>query len=159
MITSFNIFEARLEDLLVLKTDNDMFDKFINKDFNNDVKLLKYVYIKTYNKKLYIDWFDVKKHSFIQRIKERTPFKSVSEFNNYFKYLINYLFNNKFNEFENKSHYKNLRSTFCIYSKEYNFYIPISYKYNNLFEDDAKFFIKSISLTTCNKQSKFYINI
>ena len=160
MITNFKIFEASIEDILILKGDNKgIFKDYLNREYEDDVTLIKVVHIKEYNKDIKIRWFNTKKHDFIQKIQDRTSFKKTSEFNDYFSNALNILFGEKFNELENKTKFKDSLTTFCLFSKEYRFYLPIEFTYNNLFTDDASMYVKSISITTCNKSSKFYINI
>jgi len=158
MITNFELFiEARIEDMGIFKGGE--FKKYINRQFVNDESLLTNIDIEIHNlnKNLLIKWYDNDLHIFIERIKDRTSFKTTSEFNDFFKNIIQKLFKEKFHILERKTRYKTRTTNFCIYSKEYGFYIPISFIYDKLADDNGYFLIKTISLTTCKKG--FYINI
>lgn len=93
--------EARLSDILNLKVKNDsdisnLMKKDVEKDFDIDRKLLKYVTLssRVSNKKVRfkIDYNDSAQHSLIKRIRERTSFKSVEEFNSMLKMAIDQVF-------------------------------------------------------------------
>jgi len=92
------IDEARLSDILrVTGNKNDLhnyIEKEISKDFEIDRELPTQLTLKKrYNNrdkiKVYFNWYDTLEHSLKRRIKERTNFKSVSEFSDVLKDAIN----------------------------------------------------------------------
>ena len=96
------IEEARLSDLLRVTGDKDKTDlhsyieKEKSKEFEIDRELPTQLTLKKrYNNrdkiKVYFKWYDNSKHDLKKRIKERTNFKSISEFTEVFKNAINYI--------------------------------------------------------------------
>lgn len=130
---------AKFRDVLV--TDDKKLLKKINKKFKDDSRIIFDVFLKNYNKHLILRWNDIKSHSMLERIKERTAFKSVSEFNSFIDKTFNDLFNNHFYEIDETARYG-------IHPIENNFYILIDIDYKNMFSEYAHFFIPTITLTT-----------
>jgi len=91
--------EARLSDLLrVTGSKNDLhayIEKEKSKDFEIDRELPTQLTLKKrYNNKkikVYFNWFDNSKHDLKKRIKERTNFKTITEFAKVFNRGINYI--------------------------------------------------------------------
>jgi hypothetical protein len=129
MITSYKLFlEARLADLLKVKGEGDLakeLTKIKDADFDLSRKLVRFITLKkrVNNKKIQFEilWNDTAKHNLVNRIKERTSFNSVEEFNEYFKSEFNKIFPNMVG--------KELPSTgrYSLYSKEYNFTIIMDF--------------------------------
>ena len=129
MITSYKLFlEARLADLLKVKGEGDLakeLTKIKDADFDLSRKLVRFITLKkrVNNKKIQFEilWNDTAKHNLVNRIKERTSFNSVEEFNEYFKSEFNKIFPNMVG--------KELHSTgrYSLYSKEYNFTIIMDF--------------------------------
>ena len=129
MITSYKLFlEARLADLLKIKGEGDLakeLTKIKDADFDLSRKLVRFITLKkrVNNKKIQFEilWNDTAKHNLVNRIKERTSFNSVEEFNEYFKSEFNKIFPNMVG--------KELPSTgrYSLYSKEYNFTIIMDF--------------------------------
>lgn len=98
MITTFKIFETKLRDLItdtknLNKKGEDsiekkIIDKQLNKEFVNNAKLIKEIYLKDFDKILKFKYNNNVNHDLIKRIKERTHLKSVSEFNDFFSKVI-----------------------------------------------------------------------
>lgn len=93
------IEEARLSDLIRVSGDKNELHKYIekekSKEFEIDRELPTQLTLrKRYNNKkikVYFKWFDNSKHDLKKRIKERTSFKTISEFTEIFKNSINYI--------------------------------------------------------------------
>lgn len=96
--------EARLSDLLRVTGDKSDLHKYIekekSKEFEVDRELpvqltLKKRYHDNKKIKVYFKWYDNSKHDLKKRIKERTNFKTISEFVEVFKDVINYILPDK----------------------------------------------------------------
>lgn len=91
--------EARLADLLRVTGDkNDLhayIEKEKSKEFEVDRELPTQLTLKKrYNNKkikVYFNWYDTSKHDLKKRIKERTSFKTITEFTEVFKDAFNYI--------------------------------------------------------------------
>jgi len=91
--------EARLSDLLRVTGDkNDLhtyIEKEKSKEFEIDRELPTQLTLKKrYNNKkikVYFNWFDNSKHDLKKRIKERTNFRTITEFAEEFNKSINYI--------------------------------------------------------------------
>ena len=91
------IEEARLSDLLRVSGDQNELHKYIekekSKEFEIDRDLPTQLTLKRRfnNKKIkvHFNWYDNSKHDLKRRIKERTSFKSITEFTYVFKDVIN----------------------------------------------------------------------
>ena len=91
--------EARLSDLLRITGDkNDLhtyIEKEKSKEFEIDRELPTQLTLKKryQNKKIkiYFNWYDTSKHDLKKRIKERTSFKTITEFTEVFNNVFNYL--------------------------------------------------------------------
>ena len=129
IIKKYKLFlEARLADLLNIKGDSDLakeMSKIKDAEFDITKKLVRFVTLKkrVNNKKIQfeISWNDTAKHNLVKRIKERTSFGSVEDFNQYFKGE----FNNIFPEMVGKELISSGR--YSLYSKEYNFSIIMDF--------------------------------
>jgi hypothetical protein len=129
LITKYKLFlEARLADLLKIKGEGDLakeLNKIKDADFDLSRKLVRFITLKkrVNNKKIQFEilWNDTAKHNLVNRIKERTSFNSVEEFNEYFKSEFNKIFPDMVG--------KELPSTgrYSLYSKEYNFTIIMDF--------------------------------
>jgi hypothetical protein len=94
-------------------------------EFDLNKKLVKLITLKkrVNNKKIQfqINWNDSATHNLVKRIKERTSFGSVEDFNQYFKGE----FNRIFPDMVGKEIYVSGR--YSLYSKEYNFSMIINF--------------------------------
>lgn len=126
---SYKLFiEARLSDILKIKGEGNLakeLSKIKDAEFDLSKKLVRFITLKkrVNNKKIQFEilWNDSAKHNLIKRIKERTSFNSVEEFNNYFKGEFNKIFPDMIG--------KELFSTgkYSLYSTEYNFTIIMDF--------------------------------
>jgi hypothetical protein len=129
IITKFYLFcEARLADVLNIKGSGDLVKQMTDikdAEFDLSKKLVKFITPKkrVNNKKIQfeINWNDSATHNLTNRIKERTSFGSVEDFNQYFKDE----FNKIFPDMVGKEIYVSGR--YSLYSKEYNFSIIIRF--------------------------------
>jgi len=129
IITKFDLFcEARLADVLNIKGSGDLvkqMTKIKDAEFDLNKKLVKLITLKkrVNNKKIQfqINWNDSATHNLVKRIKERTSFGSVEDFNQYFKGE----FNRIFPDMVGKEIYVSGR--YSLYSKEYNFSMIINF--------------------------------
>jgi hypothetical protein len=146
IIKKFKLFvEARLSDILNIKGDSDLakeLKKIKESDFDLSKKLVRFITLKkrANNKKIQFEilWNDTAKHNLIQRIKERTSFNSVDEFNQYFK--------NEFNRLFPEMVGKKIHSTgrYSLYSTEYNFSIIMDFSIDEYI--DGIFEVKIITI-------------
>lgn len=133
IITKFKLFlEARLSDLLKVKGDSDIASeirRLSEVEFDFSKNLTKFITLKKRlgNKKIQfsINWNDTATHSLNKRIRERTSFKSIEEFNNFFKEKINQIFPDKVG----KELFSNAR--YSIYSEEYNLSIVFYFSFED----------------------------
>jgi hypothetical protein len=129
IITKFDLFcEARLADVLNIKGSGDLVKQMTDikdAEFDLNKKLVKLITLKkrVNNKKIQfeINWNDSATHNLVKRIKERTSFGSVEDFNQYFKDQ----FNRIFPDMVGKEIYVSGR--YSLYSSEYNFTIIIHF--------------------------------
>ena len=129
IITKFDLFcEARLADILNIKGSGDLVKQMTDikdAEFDLNKKLVKLITLKkrVNNKKIQfqINWNDSVTHNLVKRIKERTSFGSVEDFNQYFKGE----FNRIFPDMVGKEIYVSGR--YSLYSKEYNFSMIINF--------------------------------
>lgn len=91
------IEEARLSDILRVTGDKNDLHTYIEKEkskkFEADRNLPKELTLKKrYNNKkikVYFDWYDTYEHDLKKRIEGRTSFKTITEFTDKFKEVIN----------------------------------------------------------------------
>ena len=129
IIKNYKLFlEARLADILNIKGDSDLakeMQKIKDAEFDINKKLVRFITLKkrVNNKKIQFEiiWNDTAKHNLVKRIKERTSFNSVEDFNQYFKGEFNKLFP----DMVGKELYTTGR--YSLYSKEYNFTIIMDF--------------------------------
>jgi len=136
MITKFKIFEAKMRDLLKISHKSDA---SINRDFEYDTDLISSVYLENFDKTIHLSWNHVEKdHDMYLKVKDRTSYNSISEFNEEFQKIINDLFDNYFYKITNKKIF------YDLYLTESDFHILTIIKYDNLFEDCAEIKIVTI---------------
>jgi hypothetical protein len=136
MITKFKIFEAKMRDLLNISHKSDA---SINRDFEYDTDLISSVYLENFDKTIHLSWNHVEKdHDMYLKVKDRTSYNSISEFNEEFQKIINDLFDNYFYKITNKKIF------YDLYLTESDFHILTIIKYDNLFEDCAEIKIVTI---------------
>lgn len=129
LIKKYQLFlEARLAHLLHIKGDSDLakeMSKIKDAEFDISKKLVRFITLKkrVNNKKIQFElvWNDTAKHNLVQRIKDRTSFNSVDDFNQYFKNEFNRIFPDQVG----KQLYAN--GKYSLYSTEYNFSIIIDF--------------------------------
>ena len=146
MILKFDKFlEARLSDILKVKSKGGISDEIqrqIDLDFDFTKNLTKYITLKQrVNKRkvqFTIKWNDRVSHDIKERIKDRTSFKSIEEFNDLFKYIINKIFP--------KMVGKELISTgkYSIYIKEYDISMIIYFDINKYINETYEIEVKTI---------------
>jgi len=118
--------EVRFSDVLKIKGESDLSDKIkheINKDFDDSKELIDSIILKNEfllrKIKLRIQWNNTTNHNLIERIKERTNFKSIEEFNRYFEEKINKII------FREIGKQINEKGRYSLYDKELNFSIIV----------------------------------
>lgn len=136
---------AKIRD--ISKSKNKEILKKLNIEFKADNRLIFDIFLKNSNKHLFIKWNDVEKHIMLDRIEDRTSFKSISEFNEYIKKVFNDLLDNHFYEIDNSGRY-------ALHLIENNFYLLVDINYDNLFKEYTQFVIPTISITTPNNVHK-----
>jgi hypothetical protein len=131
--------EVRLSDVLNIKSKEDNLlaseiDQLKNVSFDFEKNLVKFITLKkrVNNKKIQfkINWNDTSKHNLRKRISERTSFKTVQEFNNFFKELVNIVFPDYVG--------KQLMSSgrYSVYSIEYNISIIFEFNFEKYIKND-----------------------
>lgn len=149
IITKFELFlEARLSDIVRLSSDDKDSDiyqhisKLKDSEFDFSKNLLKYITLRKRidNKKVQfkIEWNDTSIHDLKIRIKDRTSFKSIEEFNSFFKSIMNQIFP----KMVGKELFKT--GNYSIYIKEYNFSIIISFNIADYIRNNYSILIKTI---------------
>ena len=156
MITKFSIFleHASFEDSLIFKGDNEIINKYKNREFKNDDNLIEYVVLgdNFNNKIINIIWHNTQRHSIIDRIKNKTNIKSISEFNDLFFVWVNDMFNNHYIELSNE--YTN----YNLYLKNRNISIILDIDYDNIKNINTKIHAKTI-INGCNSDVEKIIEI
>jgi hypothetical protein len=138
--------EARLSDLLrVTGNKNDLHDyieKEKSKEFEVDRELPTQLTLKKrYNNKkikVYFNWYDTSKHDLKKRIKERTSFKTITEFTEAFKDAFNYILPEELGDGISEN------GRYAIILSEYN--ITIIFQINLNYFDDQRIDINIITL-------------
>lgn len=142
------LFEvAKLRDISnILTKDDDLKNRMnTNRSFNSDEDFINNVYLEKYDKNITLRWKNNKNHDFVHRVKTRTNFDSMSEFNDYFSKLINELFNNHFDSIS--KFYFN----YSLYDIDRRITFIIGINYNNLFKDRTDIYIRTVT-TNMSKQ-------
>ena len=138
--------EARLSDLLrVTGNKNDLHDyieKEKSKEFEVDRELPTQLTLKKrYNNKkikVYFNWYDTSKHDLKKRIKERTSFKTITEFAEVFKDAFNYILPDELGDGISEN------GRYAINLREYN--ITIIFQVNLNYFDDQQIDVNIITL-------------
>ena len=116
----------------------------IDADFQEDEPLIDKVYMgyeedPEHDKVIFLDWYDAKHHSIIQKIQDRTSFNHISDFNSVIEYGIKQMFPEEIGKTIDGG------GRYSVHFNNHNFYLIISLNYENLFDDDAKIMILTIS--------------
>lgn len=129
ILTKFELFvEARLSDVLRIKGESDFASELTrmkDAEFSFEKKLASFITLRKRlnNKKIQfrLIYYDTAKHSLLDRIKNRSSFNSIEEFNEFLKRTINQIFPDKIG--------KEIFSTgrYSLYSKEFNLSVIISF--------------------------------
>lgn len=138
--------EARLADLLRVTGDkNDLhayIEKEKSKEFEVDRELPTQLTLKKrYNNKkvkVYFNWYDTSKHDLKKRIKERTSFRTITEFTEAFKDAFNYILPDKLGDGISEN------GRYAIILSEYN--ITIIFQINLNYFDNQRIDINIITL-------------
>ena len=147
IIKNYNLFlEARLFDLVNLKSDKSNIEKSIKfyqeMDFDFSSKLIKYI---TLNKRrngekirMLIQWNHDAEHDLQKRIQNRTSFKTIDEFNEYFTLVINKLFPDKIGDTIFSS------GKYSIYDRELNITISMAFNIGDYLSKKYKLIVVTI---------------
>jgi hypothetical protein len=146
IIKNFKLFlEARLSDVVKVKSIIDKTDniqKYVDMDFDSNKNLIKYITLNNRIDKrkvqFKIKWNHNISHDFKKRINDRTSFKSIEEFNEFFKSSINKVFPSMVG----KQLFNN--GDYCLYSKEYDISVIISFDIQKYIKGDYELFVKTI---------------
>ena len=142
---------AKIRDITITKSKKIL--KRINKIFVEDERLIFDVFLENIDKHIFLKWNDTEFHPMIDRIKERTRFNSISEFN----IFIENVFKSIIPKEINKSINKNFQE-YGLYFPKNNFYIIIDINYDDLFKKYTRFYIVTITLSSPNKCKIIEIN-
>lgn len=143
--------EARLADLLRVTGDkNDLHDyieKEKSKEFEVDRELPKELTLKKRydNKKIkvYFNWYDNSKHDLKKRIKDRTSFRTITEFTEAFTKAFNHILPDKLGNGIDKN------GRYAVTLKEYN--ITIIFQINLRYIDNQRISVNVITLLPGNQ--------
>jgi hypothetical protein len=135
----------------VLSTKDIKIKEISNKNFKIDDRLIPVITLEKINKNIFIKWNETKEHSISNRIKERTSFKSISEFNEIINDGFKQMFDNNFNEIDSSNRY-------ALHFNANKFYLLVDINYENLFSEYTQFFIPTITLSSPNIYKIFEIN-
>lgn len=143
--------EVRLSDIMRVNGDKNDLHNYIekekSKEFEVDRDLLKELTLKKrYNNKkikVYFNWFDNSKHDLKKRIKERTSFKTITEFTEVFKDAFNYILPDKLGNGIDKN------GRYAVTLKEYN--ITIIFQINLKYIDNQRIIVNVITLLPGNQ--------
>jgi len=160
MITNFEKYnEARFSDVSKLSLGNgELYTQLkseIDREFDIDKKLIKYI---TLNKRInsqkirfIVDYYNTAKHDIYLKLKERTSFKSVEEFNDLLKNMLNFLIPDKLDELFRSGKY-------AVYFVEHNISIIFNFDINDYLKEEPYIKIKTlISQLPDNIQKIFFI--
>jgi hypothetical protein len=133
--------EAKIRDLLSFDDSYEgniarQIKTHTDSEFEEDKPLITFVTFnrRFNNKKIrgVIDWFNTSKHNLYKRIKERTSFLNISEFNEVFKSAMNYIFPDSIGGvIRNNGRYG-------LYLKEYNITIIFNVNFKNVLKGEIK---------------------
>lgn len=140
---------ARFSDILI--TNNNEFGKLANTSFKSDTRLIYSVKITSLNKEIFIKWNHSPNHSMIDRIKNRTSFKSISEFNEFISKVINILIEKYSSEIDKDDRYS-------LYFPNRNFYLLIDINPDSLYKKYTLLFIPTLLNHPANVYKNFKID-
>ena len=83
--------------------------------FKDDTRPIVDIPLEKYDKVIFIKWYNSSTHNIPEKIKTRTHFNSVSEFNDFMKKAFKSLIDNHFKEIDQTDRY-------ALHFKENNFY-------------------------------------
>lgn len=125
----------------IAKSDDENINKLLNTKFDDDGRLIFDVFLEKYQKHIFIKWNNIEKHIMLDRIKNRTSFKSITEFNKFIEKGIIQLFNLYFYELDKTARY-------ALHFIENNFFLLIDLDHDNLFSKYTQFFIPTITISS-----------
>ena len=117
---------AQLRHQMKKMTGDKKIDSYINRNFFLNDKLLDKIYIKKYKKTLKLYYFHNKDHNIIDKIKIRTSFMSILDFNNFLKLIIIDFFENHLKEIFKTS----MLLRYGLYLPKYNISIILEIDYS-----------------------------
>jgi hypothetical protein len=155
IFTKFKLFvEARLSDVLNIKGDSELASELKRKqdtEFDFSQKLTKFVTLKRRigNKKIQFEilWYNTATHSILKRIKDRTSFVSVEEFNELFKSSINQILPEKIGK-------EIFTGRYSMYSSEYNLSIIFNFNIDDF--SNGKYQLSIITILPGKKGDKIF---
>lgn len=151
MIMKFSIFESRFSDLATITrigntTEDDEFYKTarsnVDNSFIKDESLIEKVYCHNPRKVVRIKWNSSTTHNIVQKIKERTTHRSVSEFNDIFQQVIESIIPSEIGNQIDRS------GTYALYLNEHHYYILIEIDYNRIFDTSPMIFVVTIHISS-----------
>ena len=157
---NYDLFlEAKLISNSSINGDSETLKKFKdyqNQKFIEDTNLKKYITLKQRidNKKVRfeISYNHNKNHNLLDRIKNRTDLKSISEFNEKIEFVINELFPNLLNKDIN------VDGNYSIYLKNSNYTLSFNIKYNEIVREIYKIYLITTISGMSNKGYTIEIN-
>ena len=157
-IESFDLFcEARLSD--VSKSKDEYINSHLNKEFNKDTTLTNNVDLIKFNEKLKVKWYDKEYHNIIKKIKDRTSFKNISEWNEFFSEIMNNLFETHFDIIHETGEYNISKDIdVCLAITEYNLYLLMSIDFEKLF-NAPEVFIVTLLPNKCKDKNELFLEV
>lgn len=140
---------ARISDVTI---SNDRYIKnIINSKFEEGEKFIDLINIKKNYKILTLNWFNNNKHDIIEKIKERTRFGSISEFNKAVEKAFKKIIPSEIARDIDRS------GRYALYFTLHNFYLIIEIDYKNLLTKTPNIGIVTVNISPCNNCVKTLI--
>jgi len=137
MITNYTLFlETTFSKQTIFDRESDYEKIYADKDFIDDAEPLTNLYIEKYSKEINLYWNNTEDHIIKEKIKNRTPANSITEFNEILKKYIIILFDKHFKEITKHLSYSK-RNIIAVRMKELETFIIIQYNPDHIFEDDT----------------------
>lgn len=137
MIKTFTLFlETTFSKQSIFDREFDYEKQYADKNFINDTELLTKLYIENDNKDIYLFWNNTEEHIIKERIKNRTPVNSITEFNEILKKYIIILFDKYFKKITKHMSDSKL-NIIAVRMSELDAFIIIQYNPDHIFEDDT----------------------
>lgn len=135
MITSYTLFlESTFSTQSIFDKEFDYEEKYVDKVFIDDGDPITKVHIEKYDKDILLHWYNTQSHIIKDKIKNRTPINSITEFNEIVEKYIKILFDKHFKEFSTRMS-SSVTNKVAIRMPELDAFIIIQYEPDQIFDD------------------------